>query len=42
MDKENQKETRKLEELGLDRSEVDLWDLKETLDDTEEEIDYEN
>lgn len=38
----NKKETRKLEELGLDRSEVDLWDLKETLDDTEEEIDYEN
>ena len=38
MDK-NQKENRKLEELGLDKSEVDLWDLKETVDDTEE---YEN
>lgn len=38
----NKKETRKLEELGLDRSEVDLWDLKETLDYMEEEIDYEN
>ena len=38
----NKKETRKLEELGLDRSEVDLWDLKETLDESEEEIEYEN
>jgi hypothetical protein len=38
----NKKETRKLEELGLDRSEVDLWGLKETIDDSEEEIEYEN